>query len=65
MRTPYDTEPIAQAVNLLICNGEVWIFYLYQVQNILPVYRYEWEAEKYEVALQITQNTSTTQEGQN
>jgi hypothetical protein len=65
MRTPYDTEPIAQAVNLLICYGEVWIFNLYQVQNILPVCRYEWGAEKYEVALQITQNTSTTQEGQN
>jgi hypothetical protein len=65
MRTPYDIEQIAKAVTLFICIGEVWIFSLYQVQNILPVYRYEWGAEKYEVALYITQNTSTTQEGKN
>jgi hypothetical protein len=64
MRTPYDTEPIAQAVSLLICIGEVWIFSLYQVLDILPVNRYAWGAKEYEIALQMTQNTSTTQEGQ-
>jgi hypothetical protein len=63
MSTPYDTEPIAQAVTLLICIGEVWIFSLYQVLNILPVNKYACGAEEYESALQ-SQNTSTTLEGQ-
>jgi hypothetical protein len=61
VRTPHDTEPIAQAVTLLICIGKVCLFSLYQVLNILPVNRYAWRgAEEYENALQMTQNTSTT-----